>query len=108
MVVVRGVRQGRDSRQGQGSMQVTLAAAVALSAAGPWAMPWGTPQGRPPPTGEGACRQVLVTLCVLDRLLPTLWRLVVLTSRMEKGAQRVPAGSEPRGCSRRPSFLLPG
>lgn len=30
---------------------------------------------------------MLVTLCVLDRLLLTLWRLVVLTSRMEKGAQ---------------------
>lgn len=59
----------------------------------------------PPPAGEGACRQALGNLCVLDHLLLTLWCLVVVMSQMEKGAQRVLAGSEPRGP---PSFSPAG
>lgn len=62
--------EGRPSRAGHHAGP--LGAAVAPSAAGPRAKPWGTPQSQPPPAGEGACRQALGNLCVLDRPLLTL------------------------------------
>lgn len=83
-----------------------LGAAVAPSAAGPQATLWGTPQSQAPPSGEGACRQALVNLCVLDQLLLTLGSRSPHITGGGTGSESRPAQS-PEARSRRPSFLLP-
>lgn len=104
-MVVRGeAGEGWPSRVGRHAGP--LGAAVAPSASGPRATPWGTPQSQAPPAGEGACRQALVNLCVLDWLLLTLGSRGPHITDGGTGSESRPAQS-PEAHSRRPPFLLP-
>ena len=84
----------------------------------PWGRPWlpllqgpgqrrGAPlRARPLLQARGACRQALVNLCVLDRLLLTLGSRGPHITDGGTGSESRPAQS-PEAHSRRPSFLLP-